>query len=105
MPHLGQVWNLSLLVQRRGSKPVLSVGWRASLRSPILTIGGRRKETKGCRMANARQAPDIPGQVISEQTRLHLPSYPHWIEAAVDFLRQKAILSGACQESRAGKLM
>lgn len=56
-------------------------------------------------MVNMTEAPDIPNQVIAEQTRLHLPSLPHWIEAIVEYLRQKAVLSGACQESRSGKLM
>jgi anti-sigma regulatory factor (Ser/Thr protein kinase) len=56
-------------------------------------------------MANVNETPDLPGQVVAEQTHLNLPSYPHWIEATVEYLRQKAVLSGACQESRSGKLM
>src|SRR5581483_9519496 len=48
---------------------------------------------------------DLSGQVLAEHTRLVLPSRPDWIEPAVEFLRQKAVLCGACQESRAGKLM
>ncbi|MBI3407110.1 MAG: PilZ domain-containing protein [Planctomycetes bacterium] len=56
-------------------------------------------------MANPNEAPHIPNTVLTEQTQLSLPSYPHWIEAAVEYLRQKAVLSGACHESRSGKLM
>src|SRR3954451_17855008 len=56
-------------------------------------------------MANRNEAPDLPARVIAERTRLHLPSYPHWLAATVEFLRQRAVLSGACDESRAGKLM
>jgi len=48
---------------------------------------------------------NVAAQVVSERTRLVIPSVPHWIEPTVEFLRQKAVLSGACQETRAGKLM
>jgi anti-sigma regulatory factor (Ser/Thr protein kinase) len=56
-------------------------------------------------MASSTETPDLPGQVIAERTHLSLPSFPHWIEAAVTYLRHKAVLSGACQESRSAKLM
>src|SRR5439155_4922072 len=36
---------------------------------------------------------------------LCLPSRPDWIEACAEYLRQRAVLSGACQESRSGKLL
>ncbi len=49
--------------------------------------------------------PNVPAQVASERTHLVMPSLPHWIEPTVEYLRQKAILSGACHESRAGKLL
>jgi anti-sigma regulatory factor (Ser/Thr protein kinase) len=49
--------------------------------------------------------PDIPATVLIEQTHLRLPSAPHWIEAAVEYARTKAVLAGACQESRIAKLM
>jgi anti-sigma regulatory factor (Ser/Thr protein kinase) len=48
--------------------------------------------------------PDIPGAVRIEQTHLRLPSRPDWIEAAVDYLKHKAVLAGACQDSRTAKL-
>ena len=51
------------------------------------------------------QTPDIAGKVLFEQTHLAIPSLPHWIEPTVDFLKQKAVLCGACQETRAGKLL
>jgi hypothetical protein len=56
-------------------------------------------------VAQADDAPVLPPYVVAERTHLRMPSRPHWIEAAVDYLRHKAILSGACQEPRAGKLM
>lgn len=56
-------------------------------------------------MAYPNEAPHLPNTVVAEHTQLSLPSYPHWIEAAVEYLRQKAVLSGACHESRSGKLM
>jgi anti-sigma regulatory factor (Ser/Thr protein kinase) len=48
---------------------------------------------------------NVPTQVLSERTHLVIPSLPHWIEPTVDYLRQKAVLSGACQDARAGKLL
>ena len=51
------------------------------------------------------QTPAVPAQVLSEQTHLVVPSLPHWIEPTVEHLRQRAVQCGACQESRAGKLM
>ncbi|MCI0682475.1 MAG: PilZ domain-containing protein [Gemmataceae bacterium] len=56
-------------------------------------------------MSQMPDTPDLPTYVLTERTHLRLPSKPHWIEATVEWLRQKAILSGACQESRAGKLL
>src|SRR5262245_30567531 len=50
-------------------------------------------------------APNLPGLVVTEQMQLSLPSRPDWIEAAAEYLRQRAVLSGACDESRSGKLM
>src|SRR5256885_10683721 len=56
-------------------------------------------------MHPSNDVPELSGQVRFERTHLVIPSLPHWIEPTVDYLRQKAILSGACQESRSGKLM
>jgi anti-sigma regulatory factor (Ser/Thr protein kinase) len=50
-------------------------------------------------------APDISTTVIAEQSHLRLPTRPDWIEAAVEYAKDKAIMAGACQESRAGKLV
>jgi anti-sigma regulatory factor (Ser/Thr protein kinase) len=50
-------------------------------------------------------APDLPSLVRAEQTLVRLPSRPHWIEETVDYLCRKAVLCGACQETRSKKLM
>jgi anti-sigma regulatory factor (Ser/Thr protein kinase) len=49
--------------------------------------------------------PDIPATVQIEQTHLRLPSRPDWITAAVEYIKTRAILAGACQESRAARLV
>src|SRR5450432_4128915 len=56
-------------------------------------------------MADPNASPILPEQIISERSRLVIPSMPKWIEPAVEFLRQKAVLGGACGETRSGKLM
>lgn len=56
-------------------------------------------------MDDSHATPNLPSMVLSERTELSFPSFPHWIEALVEYLRQKAILSGACEETRARKLM
>src|SRR5262245_28040141 len=48
---------------------------------------------------------DPSAAVESEHTRLSIPSWTEWIPPTVELLRQKARLAGACQESRAGKLV
>ena len=50
-------------------------------------------------------APNLPGMVEAERMQCRFPSRPDWIEPTVDYLRQKALLCGACDESRAGKIM
>jgi len=47
----------------------------------------------------------LPAQILAERSHLSIPSLPHWIEPTVDYLRKRAILAGACQESRSGKLL
>src|SRR5205085_7136906 len=49
--------------------------------------------------------PDLTGSVVSERTRLRIPSRPECIPAFVELLKEKARLCGACHESRAGKLV
>lgn len=56
-------------------------------------------------MAGVSDGPNLAASVVAEQTHLSLASYPHWIEAAAEFLRRKAVLAGACDEARSGKLM
>src|SRR5687767_2298875 len=53
----------------------------------------------------AADTPHLPTAVLSERTHLRVPSLPSWIEPTVEYLRHKAVLSGACPEARAGKLM
>src|SRR5579864_1408228 len=48
--------------------------------------------------------PDLSSLVHAEQTLVRLPTRPHWIEQTVEYLCHKAVLCGACQESRAKKL-
>jgi anti-sigma regulatory factor (Ser/Thr protein kinase) len=52
----------------------------------------------------ALAAPSLPTCVEAEQTHLRLPSQPDWIQATADYLRNKAILCGACLEDRGAKL-
>src|SRR5262245_43461072 len=49
-------------------------------------------------------APNLSAAVVAEHTRISIPSRPEWIAPTIDLLRQKAALSGACHELRAGKL-
>lgn len=56
-------------------------------------------------MSTADDKPNLPELVLAERTHLALPSLPHWIGAVVEYLRQKALLAGACHEARAGKVM
>lgn len=47
----------------------------------------------------------IAAQIVAERARLVIPSIPGWIEPTVEYLRQKAVLIGACQETRSRKLL
>ncbi len=55
-------------------------------------------------MTHSPQPPSLPTAVATEQTSLHIPSQPEWIEPTVEYLKQKAILCGACHPARANKL-
>jgi anti-sigma regulatory factor (Ser/Thr protein kinase) len=55
-------------------------------------------------MADELSIPDVSANVARERTHLRIPSRPEWISPTVEYLKQKAILSGACDESRAGRL-
>jgi anti-sigma regulatory factor (Ser/Thr protein kinase) len=46
----------------------------------------------------------LPARVEAEQTHLRLPSQPDWIHATADYLRNKAVLCGACLEDQGMKL-
>jgi anti-sigma regulatory factor (Ser/Thr protein kinase) len=56
-------------------------------------------------MPESPEVPLLAAQVVAERTHLVIPSLPHWIEPTVEYLRQKAVLCGACHETRAGKLL
>jgi anti-sigma regulatory factor (Ser/Thr protein kinase) len=56
-------------------------------------------------MTEALESPHLPEAVQGDQTHLCLPSRPSWIEPAVEYLKHRALLCGACQESRAGKVL
>jgi anti-sigma regulatory factor (Ser/Thr protein kinase) len=53
---------------------------------------------------NQSQAPSLPMSVAAEQTCLHIPSEPEWIAPTVEYLKQRAVLCGVCQPSRANRL-
>jgi anti-sigma regulatory factor (Ser/Thr protein kinase) len=55
-------------------------------------------------MISAPQAPALPSAVAAEQTYLQIPSQPEWIAPTVEYLKEKALLCGACQQTRANKL-
>lgn len=56
-------------------------------------------------MAEPTELPVLPSQIVAERTHLVIPSLPNWIEPTVEFLRHKAVLGGACQETRSGRLL
>jgi anti-sigma regulatory factor (Ser/Thr protein kinase) len=56
-------------------------------------------------MISQLQSPSLPAAVAAEQTYLQIPSRPEWISPTVEYLKDKAILCGACQPTRANKLM
>src|SRR6516165_5803488 len=53
----------------------------------------------------AASTPDLASAIVSERTRLSIPSRPEWISPIIELLKQKAQLTGACHQSRAGKLV
>lgn len=56
-------------------------------------------------MPDPSEPPVLPTNVVAERSHIVIPSLPNWIEPTVEFLRQKAVLGGACQETRSGKLL
>src|SRR5262245_34128327 len=56
-------------------------------------------------MDDSSLLPDLPGAVASDRMRLVIPSRPEWIAPTVEYLRNRAVLCGACQQTRAGKLL
>jgi anti-sigma regulatory factor (Ser/Thr protein kinase) len=56
-------------------------------------------------MPDPSENPLLPTSVVAERSHIVIPSLPNWIEPTVEYLRQKAVLGGACQETRSGKLL
>jgi anti-sigma regulatory factor (Ser/Thr protein kinase) len=56
-------------------------------------------------MSDPTAVPLVSSQIVSEHAHLVIPSSPDWIEPTVEHLRRRAVLCGACQETRSGKLM
>jgi anti-sigma regulatory factor (Ser/Thr protein kinase) len=56
-------------------------------------------------MPDPSENPLLPLSVVAERSHIVIPSLPNWIEPTVEYLRQKAVLGGACQETRSGKLL
>jgi anti-sigma regulatory factor (Ser/Thr protein kinase) len=56
-------------------------------------------------MISQLQSPELPWAVAAEQTYLQIPSQPEWIAPTVEYLKDKAILCGACHQEWAKKLM
>ena len=56
-------------------------------------------------MSEPTDAPMLASRVVAERTHLVVPSLPNWIEPTVEYLRHKAVQCGACQPTRAGKLL
>ena len=56
-------------------------------------------------MSSTSLTPSLPAAVAAEQSYLQIPSQPEWIAPTVEYLKEKAILCGACHESRAKRLV
>ncbi len=67
--------------------------------------GERRPCPRETVMISELQTPSVAAAIAAEQTCLHIPSQPEWIAPTVEYLKNKAILCGACHESRANKLI
>lgn len=56
-------------------------------------------------MISQLQSPSLPSAVAAEHSYLQIPSQPEWIAPTVEYLKDRAVLCGACHESRSDKLM
>jgi len=56
-------------------------------------------------MIHQLQSPSLPSAVAAEHAYLQIPSQPEWIAPSVEYLKDKAILCGACHETRSNKLV
>src|SRR5687768_3371708 len=56
-------------------------------------------------MPNSADKPDLSAHILGESFHVQIPSLPNWIEPAAEYLRQRAVLCGACGATRSGKLL
>src|SRR5947208_1986731 len=56
-------------------------------------------------MLDLTETPSLANRVVTERTRLTIPSLPNWISPTVDYLHDRALSSGACKPSRSRKLL
>src|SRR4051794_1947514 len=55
-------------------------------------------------MDDTPSLPDVTGGVLNDRLTLQLPTSLDWIGPTIEHLRRRAVLSGVCDEARAGKL-
>ena len=56
-------------------------------------------------MSDVTTTPLVQETVLRDSTHFRIPSQPDWIEPTVDYLKERALLCGACKEGRAGKVI
>src|SRR5437868_9163043 len=66
---------------------------------------GRCCSAVGSPSGKRMDTPNLPHAVLAEQTHLQILSRPEWIEPTVEYLKHKALLCGACSESRIDRLL
>src|SRR5262245_3156684 len=71
----------------------------------VAEAAGRSRSLAGSIAGSRMETPNLPLAVLAEQTRLQILSRPEWIEPTVDYLKHKALLCGACSESRIDRLL
>jgi anti-sigma regulatory factor (Ser/Thr protein kinase) len=56
-------------------------------------------------MESHRGPPDLSLAVLAETTHLQIPSQLEWIEPTLNYLRDKAVQCGVCDEEQAGRIV
>lgn len=56
-------------------------------------------------MESHQGSPDLSLAVLAETTHLQIPSQLEWIEPTLNYLRDKAIQCGVCDEEQAGRIL